>query len=202
MLLLCAPPLLAASVYMTLSRIITALGAEDRSPIRPKRLTVLFVLNDVICLLTQLVGAGLQVTGDVHIIDIGIKAVLAGLVFTLVVFVGFVAVAVKIQWRLAAYPTRVSAELDGAGVGWKRYMWCLYVVCGCMIVRNLVRTVEFGAPKGADVRQREVYIYVFDGGLMAVLMGLWIIWHPGRLVKRARRVKRGVDRDLGSLGNK
>ncbi|PLN84064.1 RTA1 like protein-domain-containing protein [Aspergillus taichungensis] len=202
MLLLCAPPLLAASVYMTLSRVITALGAENHSPIRPKRLTVLFVLNDVICLLTQLVGAGLQVTGDVHIIDIGIKAVLAGLVFTLVVFIGFVAVAVKIQRRLTAYPTRVSVELDGAGVGWRRYMWCLYVVCGCMIVRNLVRTVEFGAPKGADVRQREVYIYVFDGGLMAVLMGLWTIWHPGRLVKRARRVKRGVDRDLGHLVNK
>lgn len=198
MLLLCAPPLLAASVYMTLSRIITALDAEHHSPIRPKRLTVLFVLNDVICLLTQLVGAGLQVTGDAHVIDIGIKAVLAGLVFTLVVFIGFVVVAAKIHRRLVAYPTRVSVELDG----WKRYMWCLYVVCGCMIVRNLVRTVEFGAPKGADVRQREVYIYVFDGALMAVLMGIWIIWHPGRLVKRARSVKRGVAGDLELLGNK
>ncbi|PKY02162.1 RTA1-domain-containing protein [Aspergillus campestris IBT 28561] len=202
MLLLCAPPLLAASVYMTLSRIITALGAEHHSPIRPKWLTVLFVLNDIICLLTQLVGAGLQVTGDAQIIDIGIKAVLAGLVFTLVVFVGFVLVAVKVHRRVAAHPTRVSVEFDGKGAGWRGYMWCLYVVCGCMIVRNLVRTVEFGAPKGADVRRREGYIYVFDGALMAVLMGVWIIWHPGRLVKRARSVKRGVDGNLELLGNK
>ena len=71
-----------------------------------------------------------------------------------------------------------------------------------MIVRNLVRTVEFGAPKGADVRQREVYIYVFDGGLMAGLRGVWVIWHPGRLVKRARSVKRGVEGDLELLRSK
>ncbi|KAL4913314.1 RTA1 like protein-domain-containing protein [Aspergillus aurantiobrunneus] len=200
LLLLCAPPLLAASIYMTLSRTITALSAEHHSPIRPKRLTILFVLNDIICLLTQLVGAGLQVTGDQHIIDIGIKAVLAGLVFTLVVFVGFVAVAATVHRRLLGQPTGVS--MNEGTRGWGGYFWCLYVVCGCMIVRNLVRTVEFGAPKGADVRRREVYIYVFDAALMAVLMGVWVVWHPGRLVKRVRRVKRGVEGGMELLGNK
>ncbi|KAL4779923.1 RTA1 like protein-domain-containing protein [Aspergillus varians] len=205
LLLLCAPPLLAASIYMTLSRTITALDAERHSPIRPKRMTVLFVLNDIICLLTQLVGAGLQVTGDVNTIDIGNKAVLAGLAFTLVVFIGFVAVAWTFHRRLLAAPTRVSVDLDervGGLGGWRGYMWCLYGLCGCMILRNLVRTIEFGAPHGAAVRRTEVYIYVFDAALMGILMWVWVGWHPGRMVKRARGMKRAVYGDMELLGSK
>ncbi|KAL5044559.1 hypothetical protein BDW71DRAFT_98079 [Aspergillus fruticulosus] len=200
MLLLCGPPLLSASIYMTLSRLMTALNAEDHSPIRPKRLTLLFVLNDVICLLTQLVGAGLQVTGQEEVISIGNKAVLAGLIFTLVVFGWFIWVAGMFHRRLEAHPTAVSLD-EGVG-NWRVYMWVLYVVCGCMVVRNLVRTIEFGSPHGADVRRREVYIYVFDGVLMASVMVLWVVWHPGRFVKAARRVRRGVEGGVELLGGK
>ncbi|KAL4909519.1 RTA-like protein [Aspergillus multicolor] len=200
MLLLCAPPLLSASIYMTLSRLIRALNAEEHAPIRPKRLTVLFVLNDIICLLTQLIGAGLQVTGEEKIISIGNKAVLAGLVFTLFVFGWFIWIVVTFHRRLSAAPTAVSLAEEVSG--WRTYMWVLYVVCGCMIVRNLVRTIEFGSPHGADVRSREVYIYLFDAALMALVMWLWVVWHPGRLVKRARSVRRGIEGDMELLGGK
>ncbi|KAL4928782.1 RTA1 domain-containing protein [Aspergillus undulatus] len=200
MLLLCAPPLLAASIYMSLSRFITALDAEHHAPMRPKRMTTLFMLNDIICLLTQLAGAGIQVTGDAQIISIGNKVVIAGLVFTLLVFIGFVLLAVKFQKRLSDQPTGVS--LSPEAQGWKVYMYVLYGLCGCMILRNLVRTIEFGSPKGAPVRESEVYIYVFDAALMAVLMGVWVVWHPGRLVKRARRVLRGMRGDMELLGDK
>ncbi|KAL4807882.1 RTA1 like protein-domain-containing protein [Aspergillus unguis] len=194
LLLLCAPPLLAASIYMTLSRVITALDAEEHSPIRPRRMTVVFVLNDIVCLATQLGGAGIQVTGDARIIEIGNRVVIGGLVFTLVVFLGFVGLAVMVQRRIERGPTRVSAAEECRGWGW--YMGVMYVVCGCMLVRNLVRTVEFGSGKGADIREKEVYIYVFDGALMAIAMGVWVIWHPGRLIKKARRVKLGIEAGL------
>ncbi|KAL4941960.1 hypothetical protein BDV06DRAFT_235693 [Aspergillus oleicola] len=200
MLLLCAPPLLAASVYMSLSRFISALDAEEYAPMRPKKMTTLFVLNDVICLLSQLAGAGVQVTGDANIISIGNKVVIAGLVFTLLVFVGFVFLAVKFHKRLSAQPTQVSVSHEAGH--WKRYMLVLYGVCGCMILRNLVRTIEFAAPKGAAIRESEVYIYVFDGALLGVLMWVWCFWHPGRLVKRARRVGRGLRGDMELLGDK
>ncbi|KAL4966189.1 RTA1 domain-containing protein [Aspergillus stella-maris] len=202
MLLLCAPPLLAASIYMSLSRFISALDAEEYAPMRPKRMTTLFVLNDIICLLTQLAGAGVQVTGDANIISIGNKVVIAGLVFTLVVFVGFVFLAIKFHRRLSAQPTGVSMSSEPSVRNWKRYMFVLYGICGCMVLRNLVRTIEFAAPKGAAIRESEVYIYVFDGALMGVAMWVWVFWHPGRLVKRARRVGRGVRGEMELLGDK
>lgn len=51
--LLCAPPFIAATIYMILGRLIRAFDAEHLSSIRTKRLTAIFVVNDVICFLTQ-----------------------------------------------------------------------------------------------------------------------------------------------------
>ncbi|KNG91179.1 RTA1 domain protein [Aspergillus nomiae NRRL 13137] len=109
MLILCAPPFVAATIYMVLSRIIRAFDAEHLSPMRTKRITVLFVLNDIICFLTQLGGAGVQITGDAQVMDIGRKVVLVGLVFALVVFLVFVWIAWVFHRRLAAEPTTVAA---------------------------------------------------------------------------------------------
>ena len=52
-LLLVAPALFAASIYMILGRIIRLTGGESHSPIRPTRLTKLFVLGDVLSFFVQ-----------------------------------------------------------------------------------------------------------------------------------------------------
>lgn len=83
---MCAPPFIAATIYMFLGRLIRALDAERLSSIRPKWLTPIFVTNDIICFLTQIAGAGVQVTGDARVMSIGKKATLGGLIFSLVVF--------------------------------------------------------------------------------------------------------------------
>ncbi|EAW17804.1 RTA1 domain-containing protein [Aspergillus fischeri NRRL 181] len=184
-LILCAPPFIAASIYMVLGRIIRAFNAEHHSSIRTKWLTPIFVLNDVICFLTQLAGAGVQVTGDPHVMAIGKKAVLVGLVFALVVFGVFVWVAAAFHRRLDAEPTAVVRECPR--LGWKRYMWAIYVSCGMLMVRNLVRTVQFGSRKGSALNTEEAFIYVFDAALMAGSILVLVVWHPGRLVRRAQK---------------
>ena len=57
LLLLVAPPLFAASIYMILGRIILSVDAEPYSLIRRKWLTKIFVISDVICFFIQLAGA-------------------------------------------------------------------------------------------------------------------------------------------------
>ncbi|RHZ55490.1 hypothetical protein CDV55_105482 [Aspergillus turcosus] len=190
-LILCAPPFIAATIYMVLGRIIRALDAEHHSAIRTKWLTPLFVLNDVICFLTQIAGAGVQVTGDADVMAIGRKAVLAGLGFALVVFGLFVWVAGVFHARLDAEPTVVVRGRPR--LGWKRYMWAIYSSCGMLMVRNLVRTVQFGSGKGSALNTEEAYIYVFDAGLMACSIGVLIVWHPGRLVLRALKARKASE---------
>ena len=183
---MCAPPFIAATVYMTLGRVIRSFDAEHLSSMRTKRLTVVFVLNDVLCFLTQLVGVGVQVTGDAEIMDIGEKVVLAGLIFTLLVFVCFVWVAGSFHRRLRKDPTMILVQ--NPRLKWRRYMWALYIACLALMVRNLVRTIEFGADRTAAVNTQEVYIYIFDAFMMFAAMAVLLIYHPGRLIKKVRRM--------------
>lgn len=175
-----------------LSRLIRAFDAEHLSSIRTKRLTAIFVVNDIICFLTQIAGAGVQVTGDEKIMGIGKNAVLAGLVLALVVFCAFILLAAVFQRRLDRNPTPVLLRMEEEEEGWKwrRYMWALYIACLAIMVRNLVRTIEFGATKKSAVNTQEVYIYIFDAALMAISMVVFVVWHPGRLVMRVRRMEK------------
>ncbi|KAJ5527509.1 hypothetical protein N7513_011668 [Penicillium frequentans] len=186
MLILCAPPLVSATVYMVLGRIILSFNAEHLSSIRPKRLTLIFVLNDVLCFCTQLGGAGVQITGDAEIMDIGKKVVLAGLIFSLVVFGFFVLVAAKFHRRLLRNPPPIL--LVNNDLNWTRYMWAMYVACVAIMIRNLVRTIQFGASSKAAVNTSEVYIYVFDAFLMFFSLLVLAVYHPGLLIKKARRL--------------
>lgn len=56
LLLLVAPALFAASIYMTLGRIIISVDGEPYSLIRKRWLTKVFVTSDVICFFVQLAG--------------------------------------------------------------------------------------------------------------------------------------------------
>jgi hypothetical protein len=191
MLILCAPPLVAATVYMVLGRIMRSFGAEHLSSMRVKWLTFVFVMNDVICFCTQLGGAGVQVTGDEQVMKTGKKVVLAGLIFSLFVFALFILIAAKFHQRLRRMPTHLLNYHPD--LPWQRYMWAIYVACFALMLRNLVRTIQFGAGQKTDVNTKEAYIYVFDAFLMFFAMLLLIIYHPGRLIKKARCLtKKGI----------
>lgn len=186
MLILCSPPLIAATVYMVLGRIIRSFDAEHLSSMRTKRLTLIFVLNDILCFCTQLGGAGVQVTGDATAMDIGKKVVLAGLIFSLVVFALFVLIAAKFHARLLKSPPAIL--IMHPELKWRRYMWALYVACVAIMIRNLVRTIQFGASQNAPINTSEAYIYIFDAAMMFFSMLALIVFHPGRLIKKARKL--------------
>lgn len=56
-MILLAPPLYAASIYMTLGRLIVHLNAEKLSMVPVKWLTIIFVSGDVIAFLMQAAGS-------------------------------------------------------------------------------------------------------------------------------------------------
>ncbi|KAJ5963641.1 RTA-like protein [Penicillium vulpinum] len=196
MLILCAPPLVAATIYMVLGCIVRSFGAEHLSSLRPKWLTFVFVMNDVLCFCTQLGGAGVQVTGDQQVMEIGKKVVLAGLIFSSVVFACFILIVANFHRRLQRRPTLLLIE--NPDLPWQRYMWAIYTSCFALMLRNLVRTIQFEAGHTTDINTKEVYIYIFDAFLMFFTMFVLIIYHPGRLIKKARRLTKTLARDGNS----
>ncbi|KFZ11826.1 hypothetical protein V501_04567 [Pseudogymnoascus sp. VKM F-4519 (FW-2642)] len=141
-LILGGPTFLAATVYMTLGRYIVALDAHDHAMIAPRWITRIYILIDVLCFVSQFMGAGIQASGNPKIIDFGNKAILGGLIFQLVAFAFFVLMAIRVHSRLngrhevyTAMPSRWPMS--------RKYFWSLYVVSVLFIVRNLVRAIEY-----------------------------------------------------------
>lgn len=117
LLLLLAPALFAATVYMILGRIILLTDGEPYSLIRQKWLTKIFVTGDVISFLTQMCGGGIQAAGTLALLHAGEKIVVVGLFLQLAFFGFFIVVAGLFHYRLSrvsgpdsssAYPPRPS----------------------------------------------------------------------------------------------
>lgn len=140
LLILLAPILFAASVYMILGRIVRSTDGARYLLVRVKWVTKIFVAGDVFCFLMQSTGGGLMATADDQDgVDMGENIILGGLILQIVVFGFFVAVAGVWHRRMRANPPPKSF-----GMGWERYMWVLYAVSALITVRNVARCVEYG----------------------------------------------------------
>lgn len=180
LLLLVAPALFAATIYMTLSRVIRQLGASHLSIINPAKLTRLFVWGDVICFWIQGGAAPLQAIQDVPILPvIGKWVVVAGLVLQVALFGFFVVVAGKFHRALLASPTTSSMA---PGNQWQRIMTVLYGSSLLIFIRNCVRVAEYAEGFTGWIIRHEAMLFVFDALPMVLLLAALIIWHPARML--------------------
>lgn len=99
LLLLIAPALFAASIYIVLGRIILLVNGEKYSLIRQKWLTKIFVTGDVISFLVQAGGGGIQAAGSLDLLHAGEKIIVVGLFLQLAFFGFFVVVAGLFHYR-------------------------------------------------------------------------------------------------------
>ncbi|KAJ5746543.1 RTA1-domain-containing protein [Penicillium odoratum] len=176
-LLLIAPAFFAASIYMTLGRIILMTDAERSSMIGIKWLTKMFVTGDVLSFLMQASGAGLMVA-NTSSPTTGEHVIIGGL-FVQIIFFGFFTItAIVFQVRLGKNPTARSVELGGI---WPRHMTALYVSSILILIRSVVRVVEYLEGYSGYLMKHEVFIYVFDALLMFCVMMVLQYSHPSEI---------------------
>ncbi|CAN9176144.1 unnamed protein product [Alternaria alternata] len=93
-LILLAPILFAASIYMILGRLIRRTDSAEYSLIRVNWLTKIFVGGDILCFLIQAGGAGMLVSAnDKDGFKRGENIILGGLILQILIFGFFVVVA-------------------------------------------------------------------------------------------------------------
>ncbi|KAB8262162.1 RTA1 like protein-domain-containing protein [Aspergillus pseudonomiae] len=175
-LILIAPAFLAASIYMTLGRIITMLQAEQYSVIPLRWLTKIFVAGDVLSFLMQASGAGLMVSADDP--STGEHVIIGGLFVQIIFFGFFVITAIVFELRMAKKHISASPE---AGRIWRRHMVALYVTSVLILVRSVVRVVEYLDGYDGFLMKHEVFIYVFDALLMFLAMAVLNYIHPSQV---------------------
>ncbi|KAL2670296.1 hypothetical protein Neosp_014763 [[Neocosmospora] mangrovei] len=176
LVILIAPALMAASIYMILGRIILLTEGEHLALIKRRWLTKVFVTGDVLSLLLQGSGGGLMASGDNH--ETGERVIIGGLFVQLAFFGFFIVVAALYHRRLRRSPT--IRALDPY-VRWQAYLVTLYVTGVLIWVRSLFRVIEFIQGNDGELMKSEVYVFVFDGLLMFIVL-VWMNWfHPGEI---------------------
>ncbi|KAM7195855.1 RTA1 like domain containing protein [Rhypophila sp. PSN 637] len=175
LLILLAPALFAASIYMILGRLIHTLRADSYSLVPLKWLTKVFVTGDVISFLTQSMGGGIQAAGSLELYDIGEKVIIAGLFVQIVVFGFFVVTSVVFHRRIVARPTQQAVE---GVVPWRKYLWILYAVSVLIMVRSIFRVVEYVQGNAGYLIRREYFLYIFDAVLMFLVMVVMLFMEP------------------------
>ncbi|PBK96437.1 RTA1-domain-containing protein [Armillaria gallica] len=195
LLLLVAPALFAAAIYVVLGRIIRMLHAERFSLIRINWLTKFFVLGDVISFLLQSGGGGLMASAkDNNMMKVGQTVIIIGLVAQIIWFGGFVFVAGVFHYRMRMVPT-VTEKTN-----WRRFMFVLYAASNMILVRSVFRVIEFAQGNDGYFVQTEKWIYMFDALLMAQVITLFNIFHPSSYLRDHEQYTMGEREERSMLG--
>lgn len=186
-LLLAGTPFLAATIYMSLRRVAAALDSEHLSFLSLRWLTKLYVLIDIGCIVSQFIGAIIPASGDADAIVKGRIILIAGLVVQLCALSVFIITSLYLYLRVRK---EAGPFLDSSFVRWRRYFRTIEAVTVVMIIRSIVRAVEYLQGQGGFVISHEIFIYLFDALPMFLVMLFFLVVHPGRLVKERMDPKR------------
>ncbi|KAH8885783.1 RTA1-domain-containing protein [Thozetella sp. PMI_491] len=185
-LILGSAPLLAASVYMSFGRIIVSLGAQKYALISPRWVTKLYVLIDIGAWVSQVFGSVIPASGDPSSIDLGRKVVLGGLI-TQLAALGFFLLGVWYIWHRVKRVSLMVLASD-PGLNWENHFRAVGVITLAMMVRSVVRMVEYLQGSDGTIVTHEIFLYALDAAIMFLIMLVYIVIHPGRLIRDARRI--------------
>ena len=209
LLLLLGPTMLAASIYMILSRLIGLLEAESYSLIRRKWLTRFFVTGDVVSFFAQAIGKNriikraspsealyhrlTRAVGGGKLANAKTKSdrntgqtiIIAGLCIQVAFFGLFIAVTCLFHYRITKAPTTRSNSL---AVPWRSFIKALYGASIFIMIRSIFRVIEYVMGKDGELQSKEVYLYVFDALLMFSVAVLFNVYHPSRIISKHKKL--------------
>ena len=200
-LILLAPALFAASIYMEFGRVIAVVGGESHALVKRRFLTMFFVLGDVLSFLVQAIGkkapSKTRTTSLVHCMQLttdalakggaimaqksasklktGQDVILVGIFFQIAWFGFFVVGAVIFDTRIRKRPTQLSAM---ASIPWRKHLTALYAASGLILVRSIYRVAAYIEGNEGYLLTNEWSLYVFDAVLMLLVMAMFNGVHP------------------------
>ncbi|KAF4633258.1 hypothetical protein G7Y89_g4864 [Cudoniella acicularis] len=195
LMVLLAPTLFAASIYMVLARIIKLTDGESHSIIKARFLTATFVTGDVLSFLAQSAGGGMLVQAKTpDKLKLGQNVITGGLGIQVLFFGFFIIVAAIFHMRIRAAPSLRSQTVD---VPWQQYLIILYVASTFIMIRSVFRIAEYVMGSDGLLLSHEIYLYIFDATLMFLMSAVFNVRHPCHIIPN----KHDVIRDPESQGS-
>ncbi|KAK3293856.1 RTA1 like protein-domain-containing protein [Chaetomium fimeti] len=167
--ILIAPVFFAASIYMTLSRVIRSVGGERHALFKLRWLTRIFVTGDILALLIQSGAAGLMIVDSMA--SIGEIAIIGGLIFHIIIFGVFCVTATLFHAKMRRDPVAASIPKE---LKWEQILHMLYASSGLIMARSIFRMIEFIMGQDGYLLSTEWPLYVFDSvPMFAVAVIFW-----------------------------
>jgi RTA1 like protein len=192
LLILLAPLLINAYVYMLLGRMVHFFLDERKlCGIKAKNFTRIFVSLDIISFLVQATGGLLANQQDAPETEkIGVNIYMGGIGLQELIILIFTFIAIRFQKRLGGQERR---NLDaGEGISMtehrsphqaRKLLRIVYLALGLISLRIIFRLVEFSQGFDTYLPTHEWVTYVFDAlPMLAALLAFNVI-HPGRILR-------------------
>lgn len=173
-LLLVAAALFAATIYMVLGRIIAVLECHSRLLVPAKWLTKIFVVGDIVSFVMQGVGASVRASDRSRAAHAE-RIIIGGLFVQIGFFAVFMVVLALFQLQIRKQPSAEARCLRNVPSKWRNWQLILVVLFLCsllILVRSIVRAVEFLQGFDGFLISNEVFIYTLDLLLMFLNMVL------------------------------
>ncbi|EHK19379.1 uncharacterized protein TRIVIDRAFT_24959, partial [Trichoderma virens Gv29-8] len=181
LLILVAAPLLTATIYISLGKVINALQANSQSLISPRWMTKIYILIDLVCLLSQLAGTVMPASGDTRVIELSRKVIFGGLLVQLAALLLFCYMTWYTSREISCAEAKIFAA--DAGVHWKNHFRTILLAASLVLIRSLVRAIEYGQGEDGFIISHELFIYLFDAAPMWFIMFAFLLVHPSRLLR-------------------
>jgi hypothetical protein len=117
-------------------------------------------------------------------VNIGRYVILGGLFIQVLSFGIFMVVTLVFYNRIRRNPTPMSTS---PGIPWKKHLFVLIAASCLIMVRSIVRVVEYALGDSGYILTHEAFLYVFDGTLMFIALALFNWVHPSELIQRRRK---------------
>ncbi|KAF5532229.1 Rtm1p [Fusarium mexicanum] len=175
LLILLAPILFAASIYMFLGRLIYASGYSNLSLIRVQWLSKIFIAGDILCFLVQGSGAGMLVNPkDQNTAKTGRNIVLGGLGLQVIIFIIFILTAAVFHFRVVS---KGLLKTVNPKLQLMLMMVVLYFCSVLIMFRNIYRLIEYKQGETGYLQSHEWPTYALDLVFMAIIMILTLVWY-------------------------
>ncbi|CAG8111591.1 unnamed protein product [Penicillium salamii] len=188
-MILVAPALLAASIYMEFGRLIIMTDGDRFCFIRRTWLTKIFVIGDIISFLAQFSG-GAMLANDTTA-DKGQNIMKVGVVIQLLFFGVFITTIIVFNMRLSKQGSRTKDI-----VPWKRHMIALYSTGILILIRSIFRLIEFVESTDGPLSRYELLSYIFDAVMILITCVILNYIHPGEI----KGYVKAVQSPIGEFG--
>jgi hypothetical protein len=184
-----APALLTAGIYISLGRVIVAIGAEN-SRLKHKMYTYIFVGCDLLALVLQGIGGGMAATAkDNKGSRTGVNIMIAGLVSQVITMTLFL--ALWADFTLRTRRAKISGSLPRtqpplydhlrSTKNFTFFQWALLAATILIFVRCIYRVAELWNGFNGKLANEEATFMIFEGPMIILAVAALTVFHPGRV---------------------